>query len=32
MTDDHLEAVLDYGGADWHLELIKKEIEWRKQQ
>lgn len=30
MTDDHLEAVLDYGGADWHLELIKKEIEWRK--
>lgn len=32
MTDDHLEAVLDYGGADWHLELIRKEIEWRKQQ
>ena len=32
MTDDHLEAVLDFGGADWHLELIRKEIEWRKQQ
>ncbi len=32
MDDDYLEAVLDYGGADWHLELIRKEIEWRKQQ
>jgi hypothetical protein len=31
MTDDHLEAVLDYGGADWHLELIKKEIQYRKE-
>jgi hypothetical protein len=30
MTDDHLEAVLDYGGADWHLEIIKKEIQYRK--
>ena len=30
MDDDHLEAVLDYGGADWHLELIRKEIEYRK--
>lgn len=30
MEDDHLEAVLDYGGADWHLELIRKEIEYRK--
>jgi hypothetical protein len=30
MTDDHLEAVLDYGGSDWHLELIKKEIAYRK--
>ena len=29
MEDDHLEAVLDYGGADWHLELIRKEIEYR---
>ena len=30
MEDDHLEAVLDYGGPDWHLELIKKEIDYRK--
>ena len=30
MDDDHLEACLDYGGADWHLELIRKEIEYRK--
>lgn len=30
MTDDYLEAVLDYGGADWHLEIIKKEIQYRK--
>lgn len=30
LEDDHLEAVLDYGGADWHLELIRKEIEYRK--
>jgi hypothetical protein len=30
MDDDYLEAVLEYGGADWHLELIRKEIEYRK--
>jgi len=30
MDDEYLEAVLDYGGADWHLDLIKKEIEYRK--
>lgn len=30
MTDDHLEAVLDYGGAEWHLDLIRKEIQYRK--
>jgi hypothetical protein len=29
MDDDHLEAVLDYGGADWHLDLIRKEIDYR---
>lgn len=29
MDDDYLEAVLDYGGADWHLALIKKEILYR---
>lgn len=31
MNDDWLEAVLDYGGADWHLDLIKKEIQYRKE-
>ena len=30
MDDDYLEAVLGYGGADWHIDLIKKEIEYRK--
>jgi len=29
MDDDYLEAVLDYGGADWHLNIIKKEIAYR---
>lgn len=29
MTDDHLKAVLEYGGADWHLTLIQKEILYR---
>jgi len=31
MDDDYLQAVLDYGGADWHIDLIKKEIEWRRK-
>ena len=31
MDDDHLQAVVDYGGADWHIDLIKKEIEYRKK-
>lgn len=30
MNDDWLEAVLDYGGANWHVDLIKKEIKYRK--
>ena len=30
MNDDWLKAVVAYGGPDWHIELIKKEIEWRK--
>jgi len=30
MDDDYLQAVLDYGGADWHLDLIRKEIKFRK--
>jgi len=32
MDDDYLEAVVDYGGANWHIDLIKKEIEYRKTQ
>lgn len=32
MDDAYLEAVLDYGGADWHIALIKKEIEYRKSK
>lgn len=31
MNDNWLEAVLDYGGADWHLDLIKQEIQYRKK-
>jgi len=31
MDDDYLQAVVDYGGADWHIDLIKKEIEYRKK-
>lgn len=30
MNDNWLEAVLDYGGVDWHLDLIRQEIEFRK--
>lgn len=30
MNDEWLQAVLDYGGAEWHLNLIRKEIEYRK--
>ena len=32
MDDDYLQAVLDYGGAGWHIEIIKKEIEYRKSE
>lgn len=32
MDDDYLQAVVDYGGADWHIDLIKKEIEYRKNK
>jgi len=32
MEDDYLEAVLDYGGPEWHLELIRKEIKYRKYE
>lgn len=30
MNDGWLEAVLEYGGANWHLDLIRKEIQYRK--
>jgi hypothetical protein len=30
MDDDYLQAVLEYGGAAWHLDIIRKEIEYRK--
>lgn len=32
MDDDYLQAVVDYDGANWHIDLIKKEIEYRKTQ
>ena len=32
MDDDYLHAVLDYGGADWHLNIIRKEIEHRRNK
>lgn len=31
MTDQHLEAVIEYGGAAWHLELISKELQYRRK-
>ena len=30
MDKDYLLAVLNYGGAEWHLELINKEIKYRE--
>ena len=32
MDDDYLQAVLDYGGAEWHLNIIRKEIEYRRNK
>lgn len=32
MDDDYLQAVLNYGGAEWHLDLIKKEIKYREDE
>lgn len=32
MDDDYLEFVLDYGGPAWHLDIIKKEIQYRKNE
>ena len=30
ISDDWLEAIIKYGGAGWHIDLIKKEIQYRK--
>jgi hypothetical protein len=32
MDDDYLEAVFDYGGAEWHLDLIRREIKYRQNE
>jgi hypothetical protein len=32
MDDDYLEAVLDYGGPEWHINIIRKEIEYRRNK
>ncbi len=32
MDDDYLQAVVDYGDADWHIDLIKKEIKYRANE
>jgi hypothetical protein len=32
MDDDYLQAVVDYGDADWHIDLIKKEIKFREDE
>jgi hypothetical protein len=29
MDEDWLYAILDYGGPEWHINLIKKEIDYR---
>ena len=31
LTDDHIQAILEYGGAEWHLELLRKEIKYRHE-
>jgi hypothetical protein len=31
MDDDYLKAVIEYGGAEWHINLIKKEYESRNK-
>ncbi len=32
MDDDYLQSVLEYGGAEWHLDLIRKEIKYREDE
>jgi hypothetical protein len=31
MTDEHLKSVLAYGGDEWHLKLIDKELQYRHE-
>lgn len=31
MTDEHLAAVLAFSGAEWHLKLIAKELQYRHE-
>ena len=30
MDDEYLQSILDYGGSPWHLDIIRKEIIYRK--
>ena len=30
IDDDYLQAIIEYGGCNWHLDLIKKEIKYRE--
>jgi len=30
IKDDYLWAILEYGGPEWHLDLIRKEIKYRE--
>jgi hypothetical protein len=30
IDDDYLLAILEYGGPEWHLDLIRKEIKYRE--
>lgn len=30
MDDDYLQSVLEYGGAGWHIDIIRKEIKYRE--
>ncbi len=32
INDDWLQAIVEYGGPDWHIDLIKKEIEYRNKK
>lgn len=29
MTDNHIVKTLEYGGADWHLKLLARELQYR---